>query len=171
MVAFEPAALARLVSNLPAGIVAALVAGVAADMTPAGVKAAYLECLRASVAALAAMEAEAAGDNLSASQQVWQPRGAPVAASLAGLCSEPQLLSGLRACVEAGQAAGDSCATAGAQLAAAQSAAHVAAALLDSEVCVAALPAAVEAGGAGDPREQLLSIVHASKHMGITIRV
>ncbi|KAL4858571.1 Di-N-acetylchitobiase [Chlorella vulgaris] len=171
LVAFEPAALARLVSNLPAGIVAALVAGVAADMTPAGVKAAYLECLRASVAALAAMEAEAAGDNLSASQQVWQPRGAPVAASLAGLCSEPQLLSGLQACVEAGHAAGNSCATGGAQLVAAQSAAYVAAALLDSEVCVAALGATLEAGGAEGPREQLSAIVQACKRLGITIRV
>lgn len=122
MAAFEPPALARLVAAMPAGVLSVLVSGAAATSTPAASRAAYLQCLEAAVRALAAEEAVGASA-LSASQQVWQPRGAPLAASLAELCREPQLVAGLQA---------------GAQGAAV---AHV---LLGSE---AARAAAAEAGG------------------------
>lgn len=142
--AFQPAVLARLVAGMPAGVFTALVAGVAAAGTLPATRTAYLRCLEAAVHVLAAAEAEAAGDNsLSASQQVWQPRGAPPAASLAELAREPQLLPGLQACATA--AAADGSGAAEAQAAAA--AAGVARALLGSEPARAAVQAAAAASG------------------------
>lgn len=137
--AFQPGALARLLPAMPASVLTALIHGVAADGTPPASKAAYLHCLAAAVKALAAAAAEGEGDaSLSASQQVWQPRGAPVAASLAEVCREPQLLSGLQAAAAAGS---------GEEAAAA--AAEVARALLSSEAAVAAVAAAAADGSAG----------------------
>lgn len=141
--AFQPAALARLVGGMPAGVLTALVVGVAAEGTPATTRAAYLRCLEAAVHALAAAEAEAAGENsLSASQQVWQPRGAPPAASLAELAREPQLLPGLQACAAT---AGSS----GAEAQAVEAAAGVARALLASEHGRAAVQGAAACGAEG----------------------
>jgi hypothetical protein len=149
--AFQPATLARLVAGMPAAVVGALVAGAAAAATPPAPRAALLRCLEGAVQALAALEAEAAGDNLTASQQAWQPRGAPAAASLAELCREPQLLAGLRACAE----------VPGARVA--QAAAAVAAALLGSEAALAALDAAAAAEpGGGSPQGQLQAVVAAA---------
>jgi hypothetical protein len=163
LAAFQPAVLARLVAAMPAGILTALVAGVAAGSTPAAARASYLHCLEAAVVALAAAEAEAAGDSLSASQQVWQPRGAPVAASLLELCGEPQLVSGLQVCVSAAASAAGS--SGGAEVRAAQAAAAVAAALLGSEASKAALAAADAAAGAsaGASQEQLAAVVAAAQ--------
>lgn len=140
--AFEPAALGRLASAMPASILTALVTGAAAPSTPAAARAARLRCLAGAAAALAIAEAEAAGDDLSASQQVWAPRGAPAAASLPELCLEPQLLACLSAATEAGR--GTPAGTAQAQ--AARAATAVAGAIVGSAACKAVL----EAGG-GSP--------------------
>ena len=136
LAAFRPAALQRLLPAMPASVLTALVDGMAAADTPPACRAAYLRCLEAAVQALVAAE-EAAGDtSLSASQQVWQPRGQPLPASLRELAREPQLLLGLQAA--AGSGDGGSAAAA---------AASVAGALLGSEAARAAVADA--AGGQG----------------------
>lgn len=152
--AFEPAALARLAAGMPASILTALVTGAAAPTTPAPARAAYLRCLAEATAALAAAEAEAAGDNLSASQQVWAPRGAPAPASLSELCLEPQLLACLKGAAEAGRGA---CAGS-AEAQAARAAAAVASALRGSEACKAALQAG---SGCADAWAQLEALAAA----------
>lgn len=150
--AFQQPALGRLLPAMPAGVLTALVTGLAAPGTPPASKLAYLRCLEAAVLALAAAEAEAAGDDsLSASQRVWQPRGAPLAASLAELCREPLLLSGLQATAADGNSEEGACARA---------ASAVAAALLGGEAGRAAVAAAARAseeggGGGAGLREQL----------------
>ncbi len=158
---FQPAVLAHLVAGMPAGVLTALVAGVAAAGTPPATRAAYLRCLEAAVHTLAAAEAEAAGDNsLSASQQVWQPRGAPPAASLAELAREPHLLPGLQACADA---AGMGVAEA----AAAAAAAGVARALLASDPARMAVQAAAASGsdaeGGGSGLVQQLEALAAAQ--------
>ena len=117
--------------------------------------------LEAALHALAAAEAEAAGDNsLSASQQVWQPRGAPPAASLAELAREPQLLPGLQACADAAGAGV-------AEAAAAAVAAGVARALLASDPARAAVQAAAASGsdaeGGGSGLVQQLEALAAAQ--------
>ena len=157
--AFQPAALARLVGGMPAGVLTALVVGVAAEGTPATTRAAYLRCLEAAVHALAAAEAEAAGENsLSASQQVWQPRGAPPAASLAELAREPQLLPGLQACAA-------TAGSGGAEAQAVEAAAGVARALLASEHGRAAVQGAAACGaeGSGSGLVQQLEALAAAR--------
>lgn len=138
--AFTPAALQRLLPAMPASVLTALVDGMAAADTPPACRAAYLRCLQAAVQALAAVAEEAAGDasQLSASQQVWQPRGQPLPASLLELAREVQLLPGLQAAV--GDGNGGSTAAA---------AADVARALLGSEAARAAVAAAAAERGAG----------------------
>lgn len=156
--AFEPAALAHLAAGMPASILTALVTGAAAPDTSAAARTAYLRCLARAAATLAAAEAEAAGDNLSASQQVWAPRGAPAAASLPELCLEPQLLACLAAAAEAGRGA---CA-ASAEAHAARAAAAVASALAGSEACRAALQAGSSGSEAWAQLEALAASVEIS---------
>lgn len=134
LAAFQPEPLARLVAAMPAGVLTALVHGLAAPGTPAPSRAAYLACLEGAARALAAAEQEVAGDNLSASQQLWQPRGAPVAASLAELCREPQLVAGLCAAAEGGHGQGAPAAAAVAQLLLASEAGRAAAAAAEGSL-------------------------------------
>ena len=129
--AFEAAPLACLVASMPANILTVLVSELAAPGAPLARRTAVLRSLAAAVAALAAAEAKSCVDSLTASQQVWQDRGAPLAASLSELCREPGLEAGLAACVEAARGGGDA--------ALAASAAAVAGALVGSEACQAAL--------------------------------
>jgi hypothetical protein len=127
--AFEPARLAAQAHAMPASVLSAVVAGMGSRVAATPVRGAMMRFLSAALHALAgaaAAGAPADGD-LTPSQLVWAaPRIAPVRASLAELCREPELLPALAACAARADAGV-------AEHAAASAALDVAVALLGSD--------------------------------------